>query len=73
MQAEDGAMWNVGVRTNNGVNIDCLPTREGPSIGVVLYKPGAEQASGMGHESRQDFCRKPTVSISIAGPSIHEL
>eukprot|EP00955_Chlamydomonas_euryale_P097706 365093-Chlamydomonas_euryale.AAC.1 len=41
---EDGATWNVGVRTKNGVNIDCLPTREGPSIGVVLYRPGDEQA-----------------------------
>eukprot|EP00798_Chlamydomonas_sp_ICE-L_P011766 gene11766-8955_t len=33
---------NYSIRTGKGVSIDCLPTREGPHIGVVLYKPGEE-------------------------------
>eukprot|EP00195_Chlamydomonas_chlamydogama_P001761 CAMPEP_0202920284 /NCGR_PEP_ID=MMETSP1392-20130828/76776_1 /ASSEMBLY_ACC=CAM_ASM_000868 /TAXON_ID=225041 /ORGANISM="Chlamydomonas chlamydogama, Strain SAG 11-48b" /LENGTH=524 /DNA_ID=CAMNT_0049613769 /DNA_START=404 /DNA_END=1978 /DNA_ORIENTATION=- len=31
---------NYSARTKSGINMDCLPTKEGPLIGVVLYKPG---------------------------------
>ncbi|KAG1664707.1 hypothetical protein FOA52_006682 [Chlamydomonas sp. UWO 241] len=44
---DDGSFWNVGVRTAGGLNIDCLPTREGPSIGVVLFKPGTPTVTSL--------------------------
>ena len=33
---------NYSARTKAGVNIDALPTPEGPLVGVVLYKPGCK-------------------------------
>jgi hypothetical protein len=29
---------NYSSRTKAGISLDCLPTREGPYIGVMLYK-----------------------------------
>jgi hypothetical protein len=29
---------NYSARTKSGISLDCLPTREGPYIGVMLYK-----------------------------------
>jgi len=29
---------NYSIRTKSGINLDCLPTKEGPYIGVMLYK-----------------------------------
>jgi hypothetical protein len=29
---------NYSARTKSGVSLDCLPTKEGPFIGVMLYK-----------------------------------
>lgn len=29
---------NHSARTKSGISLDCLPTREGPFIGVMLYK-----------------------------------
>lgn len=31
---------NYSARTKSGVNLDCLPTKEGPFIGVLLYRYG---------------------------------
>jgi hypothetical protein len=29
---------NYSARTKSGISLDCLPTKEGPFIGVMLYK-----------------------------------
>ncbi|GAX74395.1 hypothetical protein CEUSTIGMA_g1843.t1 [Chlamydomonas eustigma] len=39
MTADRPGDLNYSVRSKSGINIDCLPTCEGPLIGVVLFKP----------------------------------
>ncbi|KAI8468055.1 MAG: 2-polyprenyl-6-methoxyphenol hydroxylase and related FAD-dependent oxidoreductase [Monoraphidium minutum] len=38
---------NYSARTKSGINLDCLPTKEGPFIGVMLYKPGDKQIAAL--------------------------
>jgi 2-polyprenyl-6-methoxyphenol hydroxylase-like FAD-dependent oxidoreductase len=38
---------NYSVRTKNDINIDALPTKGGPMLGVVLYRPWDERITGL--------------------------
>uniref|UniRef100_A0A383WGF8 FAD-binding domain-containing protein n=1 Tax=Tetradesmus obliquus TaxID=3088 RepID=A0A383WGF8_TETOB len=38
---------NYSARTKSGINLDCLPTKEGPFIGVMLYKPGDKRIAAL--------------------------
>ena len=46
-----GKKWrgdlNYSVRTKSDINIDALPTKEGPYYGVVLYRPWDDRFSNM--------------------------
>lgn len=46
-----GKKWrgdlNYSVRTKSDINIDALPTKEGPYYGVVLFRPWDERFSEM--------------------------
>ena len=48
---KNGKKWrgdlNYSVRTKSDINIDALPTKEGPYYGVVLYRPWDERFSNM--------------------------
>jgi hypothetical protein len=38
LAAERPGDLNYSIRTKSGISLDCLPTKEGPFIGVMLYK-----------------------------------
>jgi 2-polyprenyl-6-methoxyphenol hydroxylase-like FAD-dependent oxidoreductase len=48
---KNGKKWrgdlNYSVRTKSDINIDALPTKEGPYYGVVLYRPWDERMNNM--------------------------
>lgn len=53
-----GKKWrgdlNYSVRTKSDINIDALPTKEGPYYGVVLFRPWDERFSKM--KTGKDKC-----------------
>lgn len=51
---------NYSVRHEpSDINMDCLPTREGPLIGVVLYRPGCQEIANLktGSDAKELFAR----------------
>lgn len=65
-----GKKWrgdlNYSVRTKSDINIDALPTKEGPYYGVVLFRPWDERFSKM--KTGKDKCpKRGYVTISFQG------
>lgn len=56
---KDSTTWrkdiNYSARTKSDVNLDALPTREGPYVGVVLFRPWDKRLIDMDGQAAKDF------------------